>query len=189
MPSMSSLRLRRRKSQYQLLLKLRLVRRRRRRRRFLGGYCLRYGSTLIGRLCPPLRTCHVCLTVDVYRKFFTFIVTLNAIGIGLAASGRWTYALRYPGAILLGNLFCAILMRNELFGRFLYWFVNTFFAKWPPLWFRLGCTSVLQVGDDLSMKFYDADEEFLASWWNPQWLCTFRTGMVNFARCQYLPPA
>jgi hypothetical protein len=26
----------------------------------------------------------------------------------------------------------------------LYLFVNTCFAKWPPLWFRLGCTSVLQ---------------------------------------------
>lgn len=47
--------------------------------------------------------------------------------------------------MVLGNLFFAILMRNELFGRFLYWFVNTFFAKWTPLWWRLGCTSVLQV--------------------------------------------
>ncbi|KAL5529069.1 hypothetical protein ACEPAG_5043 [Sanghuangporus baumii] len=81
---------------------------------------------------------------NTYRKFFTFVVTLNAIGIGFAASGKWQYPLRYPGAFILGNLFFAILMRNELFGRFLYWFVNTFFAKWPPLWFRLGCTSVLQ---------------------------------------------
>ena len=65
----------------------------------------------------------------------------------------------------LGNLNFAILMRNELFGRFLYLFVNTCFAKvailivlsppsrcliaivdqWTPLWWRLGCTSVLQV--------------------------------------------
>lgn len=29
----------------------------------------------------------------------------------------------------LGNLYIAILMRNELFGRFLYLFVNTCFAK------------------------------------------------------------
>ena len=65
-------------------------------------------------------------------------------------------------------------MRNELFGRLLYLIVNTCFAKvrkkgiekssirysghsspptipptfigdqWPPLWFRLGCTSALQ---------------------------------------------
>jgi hypothetical protein len=29
----------------------------------------------------------------------------------------------------LGNLNVAILVRNELFGRFLYWFVNACFAK------------------------------------------------------------
>lgn len=79
------------------------------------------------------------------RKFFTFVFTINAVGIGLAASGHWPYAVRYSGAMVLGNLFFAILMRNELFGRFLYWFVNTFFAKWTPLWWRLGCTSALQV--------------------------------------------
>ena len=67
--------------------------------------------------------------VGFLRKFFTFIVTINAIGIGFAAAGRWPYAVRYSGAMVLGNLFCAILMRNELFGRFLYWFVNTFFAN------------------------------------------------------------
>ena len=79
------------------------------------------------------------------RKFFTFVFTLNVVGIGFAASGHWPYAVEFSGAMVLGNLFFAILMRNELFGRFLYWFVNTFFAKWPPLWWRLGCTSVLQV--------------------------------------------
>ncbi|KAH8117533.1 hypothetical protein DFH11DRAFT_1741517 [Phellopilus nigrolimitatus] len=77
-------------------------------------------------------------------KFFTFIVTLNAIGIGLAASGHWPYAVEFSGAMLLGNLLMAILMRNEVFGRLLYLFVNTCFAKWTPLWWRLGCTSVLQ---------------------------------------------
>ncbi len=63
------------------------------------------------------------------RKFFTFIITVNCTGIGLAAAGLWPYAVTYSGAMVLGNLFCAILMRNELFGRLLYWFVNTFFAK------------------------------------------------------------
>jgi hypothetical protein len=45
-------------------------------------------------------------------------------------------------------------MRNEIFGRCLYLFVNTLFAKWTPLYFRLGCTSTLQVCvtiDDLSV--------------------------------------
>ena len=63
------------------------------------------------------------------RKLFTFVFTFNMIGIGLAASGRFQYADKYTGAMALGNLNFAILMRNELFGRFLYLFVNTCFAK------------------------------------------------------------
>ena len=77
-------------------------------------------------------------------------------------SGAWTYPRRYTSALVLGNLLTAILVRNELFGRCLYLFVNTSFAKvcfglffsfelnsqydlkWPPLKFRLACTSVLQ---------------------------------------------
>lgn len=79
-----------------------------------------------------------------YRKFFTFVMTLNLVGILLAALNVWMYARKYTGVFVLGNLFTAILIRNELFGRILYLIVNTLFAKWPPLWFRLGCTSVLQ---------------------------------------------
>ena len=63
------------------------------------------------------------------RKFFTFVFSVNMIGIGLAASGHWPYAVQFSGAMVLGNLLFAILMRNEVFGRILYWFVNTFFAK------------------------------------------------------------
>jgi hypothetical protein len=97
------------------------------------------------------------------RKLFTIVVALNAVGIAFAASGHFQYAEKWTRAMALGNLNCAILMRNELFGRSLYLFVNTFFAKvttpgfspllvpvlidhqWTPLWWRLGCTSVLQV--------------------------------------------
>jgi len=39
----------------------------------------------------------------------------------------------------------AILVRNGIFGRFLYLIINTLFAKdRAPLWWRLGCTSVVQ---------------------------------------------
>ncbi|KAF8526068.1 hypothetical protein BU17DRAFT_74410 [Hysterangium stoloniferum] len=84
------------------------------------------------------------LWFNTYRKFFTFVMTLNLTGVVLAATGHFPYARKYTGALVLGNLYFAILMRNELFGRFLYLIVNTLFAKWPPLWWRLGCTSVLQ---------------------------------------------
>jgi len=81
---------------------------------------------------------------NTYRKFFTFTFSFNMIGLALAASGHWPYGVKYSGAIVVANFNFAILMRNEVFGRLLYLFINTLFAKWPPLWFRLGCTSVLQ---------------------------------------------
>ncbi|KAF8478978.1 hypothetical protein DFH94DRAFT_35118 [Russula ochroleuca] len=84
------------------------------------------------------------LWFNTYRKLFTFVVTLNMVGLVLAASGHFPYALKRTSAMALGNLNFAILMRNELVGRFLYLFVNTCFAKWTPLRWRLGCTSVLQ---------------------------------------------
>lgn len=66
-------------------------------------------------------------TID--RKFYIFVASMNAIGIFLAAIGEWQYPRKYTGAFVLGNLLTAILMRNELFGRFLYLIVNTLFAK------------------------------------------------------------
>src|ERR1700761_1508358 len=69
------------------------------------------------------------LWYNTYRKFFTFVVSLNLVMIVLALSGHFHYARNYPGAMVLGNLTAAILVRNELFGRFLYLTLNTLFAK------------------------------------------------------------
>lgn len=60
------------------------------------------------------------LWFNVYRRFFVFCVTLNGIGILLAALDKFPYARNHLGALVLGNLLMAILMRNELFLRFLY---------------------------------------------------------------------
>lgn len=61
------------------------------------------------------------LWFNTYRKFFTFIILLNLAGIIMAALGRFTYAENHLGALVLGNLLMAILMRNELWFRFMYW--------------------------------------------------------------------
>lgn len=60
------------------------------------------------------------LWFNTYRKFFTFVTLLNLTGIILAACNRFPYAENHLGALVLGNLLCAVLMRNELFLRFLY---------------------------------------------------------------------
>jgi hypothetical protein len=60
------------------------------------------------------------LWFNTYRKFFTFVTLLNLTGIILTALGRFPYAENHLGALVLGNLLCAVLMRNELFLRILY---------------------------------------------------------------------
>jgi len=76
------------------------------------------------------------------------------IGLALAASGHWPYGMKYSGAIVVANFNFAILMRNEVFGRILYLFVNTFFAKvcsyYRPivLFVLINCYSGLLSGSD-----------------------------------------
>jgi hypothetical protein len=60
------------------------------------------------------------LWFNTYRKFFTFVTLLNLVGIIMASLGRFRYAENHLGALVLGNLLMAVLMRNELFLRFLY---------------------------------------------------------------------
>ncbi|KAK2463143.1 hypothetical protein APHAL10511_004798 [Amanita phalloides] len=93
---------------------------------------------------PVSRWIRFQLWFNTYRKFYIFIVILNMIALMFTMSGKWIYTQRHAGAFVLGNILVAILVRNELFGRLLYLIVNTFFSKWPPLKFRLACTSILQ---------------------------------------------
>lgn len=69
------------------------------------------------------------LWFNTYRKFWLLVITLNAVGILCAALGRFKYAEDHLGALVLGNLLAAILVRNEIFSRFLFLFVNALFAE------------------------------------------------------------
>ncbi|KDQ59517.1 hypothetical protein JAAARDRAFT_174886 [Jaapia argillacea MUCL 33604] len=93
---------------------------------------------------PFSRRTLFALWFNTYRKLFTFVVTLNAIALGLTIGGLWQYPVRHPGALIVGNITFGVMMRNELFGRILYLAVNILFSKWTPLWWRLCCTSTLQ---------------------------------------------
>lgn len=62
----------------------------------------------------------LALWFNTYRQFFTFITLLNLIGMILAGVGRFHYAQNHLGALVLGNLLFAVLMRNELLLRILY---------------------------------------------------------------------
>ncbi|KAF2794075.1 hypothetical protein K505DRAFT_242991 [Melanomma pulvis-pyrius CBS 109.77] len=84
------------------------------------------------------------LWFNTYRKFFTFVTLLNLTGIIMAALGRFPYAENHLGALVLGNLLCAILMRNELWMRFLYIIAIYGLRSWAPVRVKLAATSVLQ---------------------------------------------
>lgn len=60
------------------------------------------------------------LRFSMYQKFFVFVVLLNLTGLIMAALSRFEYAENHIGALVLGNLLVAVLMRNELFLRLLY---------------------------------------------------------------------
>lgn len=70
--------------------------------------------------CRPSRWLLFSLWFNTYRKFFVLIVLLNITGIVLAATGNFSYAEGHMGALVLGNLLTAIMMRNELWFRLLY---------------------------------------------------------------------
>ncbi|KAG4440802.1 hypothetical protein IFR05_003730 [Cadophora sp. M221] len=79
-----------------------------------------------------------------YRKFFTFVMLLNMTGIIMAALGRFRYADHHLGALVLGNLLLAVLMRNELFLRFLYTIAIYGLRSWAPTSIKLIVTTALQ---------------------------------------------
>ncbi|KAK0480920.1 hypothetical protein IW261DRAFT_1398516 [Armillaria novae-zelandiae] len=84
------------------------------------------------------------LWYNTYRRFFTVALLFNFISLICAATRTWEYPRNYTGAWILGNLLFSVLVRTELFTRFLYLVLCSAFAKWPPLWFRLGISSTLQ---------------------------------------------
>ena len=106
---------------------------------------------------PYLHVFFVLFTPS-FRKLFILVVSINITGILYAVIRKRGHPRE---SYILGNLLMSILMRSELSGRVLHLIVNTCFAKvvlgiyfspiysdsyfqWPPLWFRLACTSILQ---------------------------------------------
>jgi hypothetical protein len=60
------------------------------------------------------------LWFNTYRKFFILCTSLNLAAMISAGLGQFPYAVEHSGAMVLGNLLFAVLVRNELFLRFLY---------------------------------------------------------------------
>ncbi|KAH7222608.1 uncharacterized protein BKA55DRAFT_599455 [Fusarium redolens] len=92
----------------------------------------------------PRRSTLFVLWFNTYKRLFTFVVTLNLIGIILTSVGQFQYAQNHLGAMVLGNLLFAILMRNELFFRILYMVFIYGLRSWAPIRMKLMAASFLQ---------------------------------------------
>ena len=86
------------------------------------------------------------------------------LGLLLVCLDMFPYAKTHAPAIALGNIVAAIAVRNELFLRYLFWFIVKIFRKvspnlrpermhriidasigqWSPLWWRIFWTALLQ---------------------------------------------
>jgi hypothetical protein len=71
-----------------------------------------------------------------YRMFFTFVFSLNAVGIGFTLAHKWEGGRQRVATIALGNILAALLVRNEIFLRSFYAVILFLFKRWPPRWFR-----------------------------------------------------
>ncbi|KZT57454.1 hypothetical protein CALCODRAFT_469659 [Calocera cornea HHB12733] len=84
------------------------------------------------------------LIFNTYRKLCTIVAIFNALAIYFTSIGKFGYAYTHPGAFIVGNLCVSVLVRNECFLRSLFLICNTLFAKWTPIWWRTGISSLLQ---------------------------------------------
>lgn len=77
-------------------------------------------------VCPDQ---YSLLLADDAIKLFTFVFTLNMVGIFVACIHHFPYAEHHGAALALGNIVSAVACRNELFLRYLFWVIVKIFAK------------------------------------------------------------
>ena len=109
-------------------------------------------------------------------------MSINIAGIICTVTGKWNHPRSYSGACVLGNLLLAILMRNELFGRFLYLIVNTCFAKVVlgfcfPLIYLLMTFPVAA-----SLVSPNLHLNTATPWWHPFRVCYLRIFVARVSR-------
>ena len=62
-------------------------------------------------------------------QLFTFVFSLNMVGIVVACTHHFPYAEKHGAALALGNITAAVAFRNELFLRYLFWVIVKIFQK------------------------------------------------------------
>ncbi|WCJ27166.1 Adenylate-forming reductase 03009 [Euphorbia peplus] len=81
----------------------------------------------------------------VYKRLFVFSLTLNIIGLVLAATGNFQYARNRATLFSIANILALTLCRSEAFLRIVFWVaVKVLGRSWIPLPVKTATTSLLQ---------------------------------------------
>ncbi|KAJ8761079.1 hypothetical protein K2173_000758 [Erythroxylum novogranatense] len=81
----------------------------------------------------------------VYKRLFVLCLTLNVIGLVLAATGNFPYARNKAALFSIGNVFSLTLCRSEALLRVIFWVtVKVIGRSWVPLPIKTATTSLLQ---------------------------------------------
>ncbi|KAK3206998.1 hypothetical protein Dsin_021044 [Dipteronia sinensis] len=81
----------------------------------------------------------------VYKRLFAVFLTLNIIGLVLAATGNFPYARKRAALFSIANIFALTLCRSEAFLRVVFWHaVKVLGRSWVPLLIKTATTSLLQ---------------------------------------------
>ncbi|KAK8500374.1 hypothetical protein V6N13_028069 [Hibiscus sabdariffa] len=81
----------------------------------------------------------------VYKRLFVACLTLNIIGLVLAAAGHFPYARNRAALFSIANILALTLCRSEAFLRLVFWLaVKVLGRSWVPLPVKTATTSLLQ---------------------------------------------
>ncbi|OAY24913.1 adenylate-forming reductase 03009 [Manihot esculenta] len=81
----------------------------------------------------------------VYKRLFVVCLTLNVIGLVLAATGNFPYARNRAALFSIANILALTLCRSEAFLRVVFWLAVKFLGRsWVPLPIKTATTSLLQ---------------------------------------------
>jgi hypothetical protein len=132
----------------------------------------------VTRAAPPppykaRRSTRIRLWFNTYTQFFILSTSFNFAGLIMAVLGRFPYAEKQAGGLVLGNILTAVLMRNEVFMRILYAVAiyglrGVWFLSWR--WLQECADRTLLVGSPADETSSDLCST--ACWRHSLWLCT-----------------
>ena len=82
---------------------------------------------------------------NTYKLLFLTSFTINLVILILAVTDNFSYAKSRAALFSVGNILMLVIVRNEVFLRFLFWLVVKLLGhRWIPVWIKSTMTGILQ---------------------------------------------